>query len=287
MGPDNYIRVILDNVTSDSHFGYIVWTTGLSTVQRIALVEALAPLHKPVAFIDDAWNFLLPEQYAKYPHFRIFLPASYLSGKCVARYLLRNGHTKGAFISYNQHQKWARVRLEAITQSFTDAGFIDGVLPIISDGDNGIPDAFVNKVRRELTEKFPAAAFWYIPALQLAGLEWSQHVYTHILGGDLFPRALQDTTITAWICENDFVALAAMHYLKTTQPPHVQNRIAIIGFDDLPAATENDLTSYNFAPSLIMEKAVGFLINPQQEFFKDKMRIEVEGVLIERGSTIQ
>ena len=95
----------------------------------------------------------------------------------------------------------------------------------------------------------------------------------------------RDSAITAWVCANDIVAILAQRFLATAPHAKSPNRIAIIGFDDLPIATENDITSYNFAPTLFIDNVVGFIVHPRQEYYKDKTRIEVEGLLIERGSS--
>ena len=48
----------------------------------------------------------------------------------------------------------------------------------------------------------------------------------------------------------------------------------------------NDLTSYNLAPAILIDKVVGIIIHPKQEYYRDKTRIEVEGLLVKRGSSV-
>jgi DNA-binding LacI/PurR family transcriptional regulator/DNA-binding GntR family transcriptional regulator len=101
----------------------------------------------------------------------------------------------------------------------------------------------------------------------------------------LFNRALAQPGVTAWVGSNDQFALAALRFLRK-KGIRVPADISIVGFDNCAAALESDLTSYDFNMAAIAHRMLRFVLRPNDKAnAAGSCPIEVDGILIERGST--
>ena len=278
------------------YFGYIVWVRGINTSQLHTLIERLAQFNKPVAIIDENSEYVLPQLSTHWPLLKVFSTAGIEAGKKIGRHLLERGHRHCAYISCFHEQEWSRRRLQGVLQIFAGTNTATSLTQLVRDTvtppeTTAIKDqlAFVQRITSEFRQYFPVAQSWAFPQLAsfLGGIENWEYLTDSILKRDLFQKALSNPRITAWVCANDSLAIIAKLYLQEMFPNEKQCHIALTGFDDLPVATENDLTSYNFAPTVLIEKALGYIVYPRQEFFRDTTYIESAGLLIERNSTVR
>ena len=292
---DDRGRWILDHLEhTNEYFGYCLWSMGIDTELLNQIVTILAKFNKPVAIIDELGDYALPTTLNT-KRFRIFTPAAELAGKRIARHLIDKGHTCCAYISCWHDQGWSQRRLHGIMQTFHEAGYPNGVKQFVTNtvapsqfDPDPAQQTFVKQTTDDFIRLFPKIQVWASAPMNsiLTSIETGEYLVGTVLWKKQFKEAIDDPSITAWVCANDSLAIMAKSFLQKTQSSAICERLSVAGFDDLPLATEYNLTSYNFAPMTIIDKAVGYLVYPKQEFFKNKTRIECEGLLIDRGVTM-
>ena len=280
----------------EGYFGYLIWTTGIDKTLLDEILTQLVTLDKPVAIIDELSAVVLPQALKASTRLKIFTPAGRIAGKTIGRYLIGKGHRTCAYISVNHATPWSENRLYGLQECFDNSGFTNGVIPIVQTlatradieaATTGQQLSFAQKTLLEFERLFPTGRFWSYAKLEsaLTAIETDEYIAYHVLWKGLFTQALNNPAITAWVCANDQMAFMAITFLNEPENSEMKDRIAIIGFDDEAKATEYNITSYNFAPASIAEKALGYIIYPRQEIYRGETRIECEGLLIERGST--
>jgi DNA-binding LacI/PurR family transcriptional regulator len=98
-------------------------------------------------------------------------------------------------------------------------------------------------------------------------------------------QALNDRSITAWVCSDDYESLAVLSFL-TRNGIHVPGEISLVGFNNCAEALENNLTSY----SSNIEMAFGLMLDhvARPEWSRNRRAVKpftFQGSLIERGTT--
>lgn len=83
---------------------------------------------------------------------------------------------------------------------------------------------------------------------------------------------------------NDKIGLQALEYLRN-QGVSVPRDISVVGFDNTREALAADLTSFDFNLPAIVHTMLDHIVNYDGWKRRDRIRREVEGVLIERGSS--
>jgi DNA-binding LacI/PurR family transcriptional regulator len=104
----------------------------------------------------------------------------------------------------------------------------------------------------------------------------------------LFEKALAFKDATAWICANDSHAISAIAFLRKRNI-RIPGDLSVVGFDNSPVdALENRLTSLDFNALGFILRILNFITRPPRPrgAFRH-VPIEVEGVIIERGSAGQ
>jgi DNA-binding LacI/PurR family transcriptional regulator/DNA-binding transcriptional regulator YhcF (GntR family) len=104
--------------------------------------------------------------------------------------------------------------------------------------------------------------------------------------GPLFKKAANDRTITAWVCANDSMAFSALSFLRERKIA-VPGVVSVIGFDNTPVkALDKGLTSFDFNVLGAVHHILNFIGRPPRpRGLYRHAPIEVEGMIIERGST--
>jgi DNA-binding LacI/PurR family transcriptional regulator len=102
----------------------------------------------------------------------------------------------------------------------------------------------------------------------------------------MFEKALSRRDVTAWICENDIVAFAAISFLNKRNI-EIPRDISVAGFDNLPMETlEYRLTSFDFNAPGFMYRMVDFILRPSRAFAHYRhFPIEIEGIIMDRETT--
>jgi DNA-binding LacI/PurR family transcriptional regulator len=96
---------------------------------------------------------------------------------------------------------------------------------------------------------------------------------------DFFKQALAREDITAWVCANDDLAIAAWQFLRKHD-----RCISLLGFDNSPLAQIRGIASYDFYPDMLGHMAVQCLREPRRMLRAWGAEIPVRGALIERAS---
>ena len=104
----------------------------------------------------------------------------------------------------------------------------------------------------------------------------------------LFEMALRHADVTAWICSNDGIALAALRFLRSRKIP-VPEKISVAGFDNEPfVAVEQQLTTFDFNAQGFVYSILNFLAQPSRlRGPYHHVPIEVEGMVMQRDSVKQ
>jgi DNA-binding transcriptional regulator YhcF (GntR family) len=102
----------------------------------------------------------------------------------------------------------------------------------------------------------------------------------------LFQSALANRDSTGWICANDMIAFEALTFLHK-QGVRVPAEISVAGFDNVPVQSlERRLTTLDFNASGFVQQMLSFISRPQRSRGQNHDPvIEVEGILMERGTT--
>jgi DNA-binding LacI/PurR family transcriptional regulator/DNA-binding GntR family transcriptional regulator len=117
-------------------------------------------------------------------------------------------------------------------------------------------------------------------------IDTSAEILTRLSFKPFFESALQYSDTTAWICSNDFTAFSAISFLhaRGLQPG---KDISVVGFDNAPSkALERQLTTFDFNAMGFVKQILGFILRPTKPRGQYRhSTIEVEGLIIERGTT--
>jgi hypothetical protein len=100
----------------------------------------------------------------------------------------------------------------------------------------------------------------------------------------LFAQVLAHRELTAWIADCDIVALKAIRFLGG-RGLKVPQDISVVGFDNLPVASTNHLTTFSFEFPEIGRQMLQYVLKAEPHEYH--ARVVVEGIVVERESTAQ
>jgi DNA-binding LacI/PurR family transcriptional regulator/DNA-binding FadR family transcriptional regulator len=101
----------------------------------------------------------------------------------------------------------------------------------------------------------------------------------------VFQSVLKKSSATAWVCDSDTIALAAVSFLKN-HGNKIPDDISIIGFDNWREAAENQLSTFDFNMTGIIKKSL--LMIADEKLLKSTPVIsEVDGYVVERRTTLR
>lgn len=173
---------------------------------------------------------------------------NYAGGRKVAHYLTGLGHEKIGYIA-----GWEG----ASTQRDREAGFVQGLSAA------GVT-LMARAVGNFTTQGAQAAA------------------------RDMFDVMASDQRPTAVFVANDHMALAVMDVLRFDLGLQIPNDVSIVGYDDVPAAAWRayDMTTVRQPANRMVAQTVEILLEKIENPDATPRRVEIDGPLIERGSTI-
>lgn len=288
-------RILWDKETAGTILGFLFWPAGLSMPFIHAMLKRLNRLGRPVSVLDE--NAAIDGHVYGASRTGIFLTSAYQrAGRAVAQHLRDQGHRKVAYIAANAHATYTRNRLAGVVQVFGEVDHRTGVVPVmVSMGESGLPDR-------------PAGNDLYLVAGK--ALSWAKVDGHHddILNESLFntgrnslvttdrlaqmrksfvpllQKQLEDTACTAWVCENDTLALLCRDFLLHAGK-NIPRDIALAAFDDGPEAFAWGITSYNFDESALVNAMVDHVLHPGRARPGADGRVLIEGFVNVRGST--
>jgi DNA-binding LacI/PurR family transcriptional regulator len=280
----------------NEYIGYIVWPNGMSAQSSREILSELARLKKPVAVIDEMGNYEMPEPASRARNVLKISIAGHSAGRQIGAYLLSRGHrTIGYFSLYHDHQ-WSRDRMQGIAEAFRGAGFDNALVPFVSlsfqevhaPSDKIIPRLVDNLTVTLTRRNVKNILEKYEPAI--ANMRFS---FGSILDQEsilascdaIFGEQVRRKKISALVAANDHTAIPVLHYLAE-KGLSVPRDISAVSFDDTQAASQYNLTSYNFMFSGMARNAFSFIIYPSSRFYRSSWpRLEYEGIIVERESS--
>jgi DNA-binding GntR family transcriptional regulator len=286
-----------DTLPTSSVYGYVF--PAISVIPATThILQWLGRSGKPSAFIDFRSDIRLPRE-CPLAHVRFFCATpGRRPGYDVGRYLLEHGHRHIAYITPWHNSGWSRNRFAGLYRAFKSAGHADNIhLFAFNNPPHMIDvyehnactaaryDLFVRKLRPWF-ERIPAymqnslheLLFDSIRKDVLPKAEMTRHMHT------LFSQAARQKDITAWVCANDAVAVAAREYLLENQSAK-KHHTGIIGFDDSPDAAYHRITSYNFNIPALARQSIWSVLRPHSApRSSPQSPRHVQGMIIERDS---
>ncbi len=297
VGHDKIAAMLSSPSTVDNILGFIVWTMGINRHFFVDLLVLLASSRKPIAVLDEGAAIRLPQVPGR-ERIRLFQMALCGDdGRVVGEYLLKLGHRRVAFVTYDPASPFAAARITGLRQAFADAGHPGGVsvwdagrfpapkraydtvenflqlLERILPGFHGMPqEAF------SVRERVPV---WF--ANQLARAPQLHHRREQLFA--MLDAFAAHQGHTAWVGENDTACLACLDYLRLNglaAPEHV----SVVGFDDSFEAFLSRLTSYNFNGAAYMRAMLSHVLNPlETRSRKHADRTMFPGYIVERWTS--
>lgn len=244
-------RTVLDRSSSSPVLGYLVWTTALSRSSLSRAFARLAPLGRPVAVLSEG-HLLRPEDLPN-ALFRLYdMPLGRRAGAQVGRFLRGLGHRRVAYLARTPMHSFAEARLEGLREAFTGprSSHTVDMCPLaagrtLSGQDIRTEDLAAAAARSDLPDRAREI-------LQLLLRNNVDAVPKLVLESNLddavhqaLAAVLRTSSHTAWVCENDRLALAALRFLDERQV-RVPSRLSVIGFDNSAEAHLHGLSSYDF-----------------------------------------
>ncbi len=289
----------LDSVQKHgSLLGIVVWGADIgrhATLLRV--VRHCLGRQVPIAVIEDGSEAVPARVFPVSRRVRRFVLSTTLEcGRLAGRYLIDNGHRRVAYISPYGDREWSAARLRGLREAFAAAGGSSAVVPFVEHASEGEPplDDMMPEIRQ---------AYESIRRLEVVGrrlqteinrsLKSARAYMNQVITMDhlstalapLFERALDDTSLTTWVCANDTVAVSAQAFLRRAGRG-VPGDISVMGFDDSDDALGADLTSYSPNHGAAIRAAIGFTLNPQGRAYRSG-RLKptvIEGYVVPRGS---
>jgi DNA-binding LacI/PurR family transcriptional regulator len=248
--------------------GIIVWN------HDTRLIRALASHNIPVAVIQEDESDALDS--LELPGVRCFQIG--FDTRCAAQmgtYLLSRGHRRIAFLSWIT-RGWSENRLRGHCTAFDTAGYPDAVTVV-----NPPDSAQLHYFRPEAHASTQRSVQWYASRIQFINKERARIARSFT---PVFSRCIEQKEITAWVGANDTLALHALDYLQSLDPPP---SIAVAGFDDTHEGLINHLTSYHFDLDMCARAMITHVINPRTiPGWRKATPYRIGGWVVERGSTI-
>lgn len=258
---------VLDSSSATPVLGYLIWTTALSPASLIPVLRRLAPLGRPVAVLNEGHQ--LSSRDLPNAMFRLYdLPLGHGAGTQVGRFLHNLGHRRVAFFTRSPAPSYAQARLEGLRQALAHTD----LSPTVEE----CPLSVGQRLQSQDVRAEDLAA----PLARSNLPRWTREMLLLLLRGnvDAVPKmivqsdlaealqqsleeALCNAPCTAWVCENDRLALAALRFLKDRKV-QVPSRISLIGFDNSADAALHGLTSYDFGDHAYIRAMVEWVLAP-------------------------
>ncbi|MBD3242250.1 MAG: GntR family transcriptional regulator [Chitinivibrionales bacterium] len=283
---------LLSAGASSGVLGFIVWVLAMEYPMVRLVLRRLAGAHKPVAVYDDVR--LVTGHDLPGHHFRLIqAPAGYAAGRAAGRFLAALGHRTVVFLRSDSSSVIGE-RFDGVADAMASVG---GQAHLVSaepsrSADGGFAVVDIESAARELLENSTSS-----PALrELARLVAADPEDTRMQMlrsrersrfAPILEQASARTEATAWVGQNDEMAIAALDFLSESGV-EVPQAVSVLGFDDSPQALVRGLTSYNFGAMAGMHAVVNHVLRPGFPFRKRTGTPSVyrhEGLVIARRST--
>jgi DNA-binding FadR family transcriptional regulator/DNA-binding LacI/PurR family transcriptional regulator len=267
--------------------GFMVWTMGLEALDLDRLLDGLHRTGRPVVVLDESGEYLERPGRSRLPRLRCFsLSYPPTAGRAMGRYLLQSGHREVAYVMRQPPGRWSDSRLRGLREIFDRTGDPHAVHVVPYDAPDHAVDFEANfrairsvsatrRVNADHLQAFMNAIRRLEDPLQVE----TNNALTGVRVAQACRAAQGDGRITAWVGENDVVAVACLDAL----PPSRRKACRVVGFDDSRAAIERSLTSYNFGMDRLVRTMVAAVVVPSVvPAAKPGRPLEIEGTVVVR-----
>ena len=223
-----------------------------------------------------------------------FFDSSYsmLPGFEVGRYLIGKGHRDIAYISPYHESPWSQNRLSGLKKAAHSCSDVH-IFPFVCD--QYLNDHyFLLKVIKEssfdkncsvrkISEKLHPFLRSRISSVRVEHdtLLRDNLIFTEC--EKLIVRASTKSSITAWVCANDQIAVMINDYWNHNEVP-LTRRPALFGFDNSFKSFERNISSYEFNTNGEVQSMLNHLLYPNSSYLlTDKPAIRLSGRIIERA----
>ncbi len=212
------------------------------------------------------------------------------AGARVAAALASKGHRSIAFVSHMEPSgAWVAARMEGVQRVYATESSSYRLRIVAVPAKRPRPPAIaelshtvteLGNRARELSDILPGSVgdeylvggFNLVSAAEIAhGMQ------------ETFKALLEHRDVTAWVCVNDELASAALHFLSRAGV-RVPQDISLVGFDNAPLAARLGISTYDFCYDRMGNLAVQWLANPSSLSRKMRKTMLVEGAVLMRPS---
>jgi DNA-binding LacI/PurR family transcriptional regulator/DNA-binding transcriptional regulator YhcF (GntR family) len=200
-------------------------------------------------------------------------------GLAVGQFLVARGHRRVGYVSPYGDELYSVRRRNGLIDAFERAG-IYGAVGVYEER-RLVDSATLSRVARrqilDINRDYRALDYGAFREMVRRRLMVPQ---LH----QLFVHALEDPSASAWVCNNDTVAIEAVRYLRQAGVD-VPSRIAVVGFDDSLDAFVEGLSSYSFDPSGLAQAMLNALLMPARRTATCRAPVSIEGFVNQRLTT--
>lgn len=279
--------------------GAIIMKLGLNPEPLMVLVDLVAAQGNPVVVFDEVGELTGAVPFRKHSQVRILSSTDELTiGRTAGSYLLGCGYRTCAYFMDENHSHWTLPRFQGIEKAFSEVGLHGAARKFIikhtvsrSDSIDQYPP-IINKHVGNLIDDMKAllpTGFRINSRYHLMD-EIHRRTWLEKLGSDSqgpFQEALDTPNITAWVGENDEMALECLRFL-TAKKMDVPGKIGVLGFDNTIIGLTNRISSFSFNPTTTARVAFEFIVRPRSllldQYQKDGVFV-IPGYVVQRATT--
>lgn len=240
----------------------------------LKMVDYSGPAKKKLSFFDSSYSIL--------------------PGYEVGRYLIGKGHKRIAYISPFHKSPWSQNRLAGLKKAAMAYQDIR-IIPYVSTeylndyffmvkiiGESSFDKKLVSEVTGRLHQflRNRIASIQYEHDILLR----DNMIFT--VCEEFIKEASKDSSITAWVCANDHIAVLITDYWNYFSMP-LSQRPALIGFDNSFISFERNISSYEFNTSGEVQNMLNHLLYPNSTgLLNGSQEVRLSGKIVERNSSI-
>ena len=297
------LDALLQHSRAGNQIGFILWCTAILPDVLERLTRLLNRSGRPVAILDeDQYNGAtrsLPAICRHTPTTALFsIVNGTRPGQDVGRYLVECGHRSVVYVSLRGSYSWARRRYQGMAEVFALFGYPGGVTSFEVD-ETDLPAGEAQlpfNAARVLEPYMPInmslldnGSFFEDSAMRGPLREVSTLLLLGRLRALLFPvfdTILRSVAATAWVGQNDMMALSMIDFL-TMRGYRVPHDMSVVGFDNSSGSFVQNMTSYDFNASAAFRAMVAHLLTPSRTLAAHATgkRIEIDGFLRRRRTS--
>lgn len=225
-----------------------------------------------------------------------FFDSSYstLPGYEVGRYLIGKGHKNIAYISPFHESPWSQNRLTGLkkaamsdphirilpfvcTEYLNEYFFMVKILQESSFDQNFSVSEITGKLHPFLKNRISSIRYEHDTLLR------DNMIFT--VCDQFIKEASKDSSITAWVCANDHIAVLITDYWNYCSVP-LSQRPALIGFDNSFKSFERNISSYEFNTCGEVQNMLNHLLYPNSTgILNGSSEVRLSGKIVERNSS--